>query len=94
MAQDLNNFWNWLSKGVEHVPTLGTRDGRNNRLFISAVTVDNNLRITAGNGTVQPLISRNTVEKYILDYKSDTNQIIKTNKRYVVALYLRFLDPR
>lgn len=80
----MNIFWNWLSQGQQNIPTLA------NRTTISAIANLGVLSITAGNGTPQPLISRETVFRYIDDYLKNMNDPIKGNKRYVIALYLHW----
>jgi len=80
----MNNFWNWLSHGQQNVLTLA------GRTTISATTILDKLSITAGNGTPQPLISQETVFRYIDEYLRNVNAPIEGNKRYVIALYLHW----
>jgi len=82
----MNEFWNWLSQGQQNVPTLGGRKR------ISATTTYGDLSITAGNGTLQPLVSQETVFKYVDEYLLNVNTPIEGNKRYVIALYLHWIN--
>lgn len=81
----MNNFWNWLAHGQHYIPTLG------GQRYISASLIENNLSIIAGNGTPQPLISRETVSAYIEEYEQNSEELIEGNKRYVIALYFYWL---
>jgi hypothetical protein len=90
---NLQNFWDWMSQGVEHVPTLGTRLNPNrNPCYISATTDNDRVIITAGNGVVQPPISLEAAFRYITVYLADPNDVIQGNRRYVIALYLRAVE--
>jgi hypothetical protein len=80
----MHNFWNWLENNPNNAPTLG-REER-----ISAKVVEDLLFITAGNGTVQPGIRRKTVERYVQEFQANQNDNLTGQKRYVIALFLKF----
>jgi len=80
----MNQFWNWLALGQIDIPTL------KKKAEINANTINNTLYIIAGTGTDQKGISRDTVLRYVQEYLDNPNERIVGQKRYVIALYLKF----
>jgi hypothetical protein len=80
----MNSFWNWLTQGQINIPTL------KGQAKIAGHAIQDTLSITAGNKTVQPGISRETVFRYVDEYLDNPNERIVGQKRYVIALYKAF----